>query len=61
MKELNAYPIMGLFEELYKPELQSLTLEPLLPTGRWALERVNGLFWAQKLCKKSLNAVIKRQ
>lgn len=60
MKELNVYPVMGLFEELYKPELQSLSLEPLLPTGRWALERVNGLFWAQHLSARSLNAVVKK-
>lgn len=60
MIELNLYPLMGLFEELYKPDLGSLAIEPLCPNGRWSLERANGLFWAQLLSESALRSLLER-
>lgn len=60
MIELNFYPLMGLFEELYRPDLKSLSLKPLRPTGRWALQRANSLFWARLLSRKCLRTVLDR-
>lgn len=45
----NAYPIAGLYDEMYVPDPTALSEGPLRGDGRESLRRASGLFWSRHL------------
>lgn len=58
MDVLNIYPISGLFNELYSPNVSSYNCEPLDSLSTDPLYRLNALFWAKLLSHKNLDLLI---
>jgi len=58
MKELNIYPIHGLFNELYNPDINSLSLKSLVVNGKYSLKNASGLFWALHLAEPKIRKLL---
>lgn len=58
MNYLNLYPINGLYDELYYPNLFHLSTEPLGNEGSNSLARLNGLYWANLFDEKLIRDAI---
>ena len=59
MKELNLYPLTGLFMELQKADFHGIIMEsPLILDGKESLKNANSLFWANHLATQKLASLI---
>lgn len=59
VRELNLYPIVGLYQELYNPDFLSMS-EPLgNPDGIDMLKNINSCFWSEILSENTIDRVIK--
>lgn len=58
MLELNLYPITGLYQELYNPDLLSMS-EPLgAESGIDVFKNINSYFWADVLSEKTIDSLL---
>lgn len=58
MLELNLYPITGLYQELYNPDLLSMS-EPLgTESGIDVFKNINSYFWANVLSEKTIDFLL---
>lgn len=60
MKILNVYSISGLFYELYQPNIQQYSCEPLDFSDSNPLNRLNALFWAELFSTENIEHLLKR-
>ena len=58
MLELNLYPITGLYQELYNPDLLSMS-EPLgAESGIDVFKNINSYFWADVVSEKTIDFLL---
>lgn len=58
MLEMNLYPITGLYQELYNPDLLSMN-EPLgIEKGIDVFKNINSYFWADVLNEKKIDLLL---
>ncbi|MDD2413263.1 MAG: hypothetical protein PHR79_10175 [Bacteroidales bacterium] len=58
MLELNLYPITGLYQEVYNPDLLSMS-EPLgAESGIDVFRNINSYFWSNVLSEKKIDSLL---